>query len=45
MFACLLANQYILLNIINSAKIIVYRVVSHPNSKNILYNSTKINKK
>lgn len=41
----MLTNQYILLDIINDARAIVYRVVLHLNSKNISSGNIKANKK
>lgn len=43
--ACLLANQYIFLGIINGTRAIVHKVVLCPNSKNISSDSIKANEK
>lgn len=40
---CLLANQCTYLGIINGVRAIVYKIVLHPNSKNILSDIIKAN--
>lgn len=41
----LLANKYIFLSIINDIRAIIYRVFSHSNSQNILFDIIKIYEK
>lgn len=41
----LLANQYILLSIVNRFKVVIHKVILYLNSKIILSKNIKINKK
>lgn len=43
--ACLLANQYTPLSIVNNVRANIYRVIPYPNNKNISSKNIRANKK